>query len=373
MREHQSPMMKQLYSVPDLMNLMADDLHAEAKRAVSQIDAAGLKKIILTGCGDSLCSVMAAKYALMEYTDLEVEVVPVIDLSRFYEGKRLTGDVMTVIVSNSGKVARCEELASRIEALGGTVMAVSGNASSPLAVHAAQILKMSIPKFEYAPGIRSYCGCLSALYVLALELGRVRKNLEEEKSRQVYEEMKRLPELLREYLPRWEEQAWTIADSWKECSSFEFIGSGISYANAWFNYAKSLETTGKPTGAYNTEDWFHMNYFIRDVTHTATALFVNRDGQDRSRADELLSTASEMGRPIIVISDTDGWGDVPTMVTPGVRESLLDGLFQYIPLSMVLSCVGDLMGEVYFRDGKGRFTACVDCATIIQSRQVILP
>ena len=368
-----TPMIKQLYSVPELMTIMEPHTEAAVKSVLETMEWSRYKKIIITGCGDSLCAGMAAKFAFMQYTSLDVEVTTVIDLARFYNKKSLIGnkDHLVVIISNSGHVARGVELAKRVTSLGGDVLAVTSNESSEIYKNASYALKLTIPKFDYAPGVRAYCGCLYGLYQLAIGIGEKTGVLSDNSLKEIRDELNNLPQLIQSYLELWDTKAQSIAESLKGCTSYELIGAGAHYATAWFGYAKALETTGKPSSALNTEDWFHMNYFIRDVYNTGTFLVINQD-DDLSRAKEFVRVASEMGRPLICITDNSELVEGAKLVTPQVKETLLNTLIQYIPVGMVFSYIGDLLGEVYFRDGKDNWTACVDCATIINSEEIIV-
>lgn len=353
------------------MEWLRHDLPGKAARAAEVIRAEKIRKIILTGCGDSYCAAMAARHMFAEYTSLEVETAPVIELSRYYERRRLTGagDVLVVIISNSGNVSRCIELAKRVVSSGGKVLGVTGREDSGLYAHSSLVLKMDIPSFAYAPGIRSYTACIYALFLLAVSVGRGDGTLEETWAVRLMETLGELEAVLDSRIPGWEQETYQAARRLLPCTSYEWIGSGPGYVNGWFASAKLLETAGRPGGAYNTEDWFHMNYFIKDVDHTATILFTRAEGKDRSRAEELIPVAAGMGRPLLCVTDqpVKGCDWIPVPVLP---EELLSVFVDYIPAAMLTMYAGELLQEVYFRDGKDRWTACVDFATISKSRQL---
>lgn len=370
--QNKSPMMQQIYSVPELMRQMEEPLHKEARRVAESLSRLPHRfdKVYITGCGDSYCAAMAAKYAFMEYTGMDAEAVPVIELSRYYRRDRLAKDTLVIIVSNSGTVARCIELAMRVRDAGGTVLAVTGNEQGGLYLNSQEAIKLSIPKFIYAPGIRSYCGCLASLFLFAVELGLARGEIAVSRAEQAISGLKKLPGSIEGCLPLWDQKALALAEAWQGMTGFELIGSGPSYACAAFGCAKALETTGRPAFAQNTEDWFHMNFFVKDVTKTGTILLSGESMGDAGRAKELHRVALDMGRPLIWVGDEfSEEGDCIRL--PKTDEYTLDPLVQYLPVSMLFSHLGDRLGEAYFRDGKGRFHACVDCATLIQSEIVV--
>lgn len=367
-------MIKQIESVPGLMKLMEPELKNAVKEFLTVVDSKRFHKIILSGCGDSFCSVMAAKFAFMKYTDLETEVATIMDLSRVYEKKDLIGrgDTLVLVVSNSGNVKRIIELAKRIRNMNGFIAAVTGNENSELYKTVNAAVKIRIPSFVYAPGIRSYCGCLNALIHLAVEIGIVRNTISREKAECIYQEIEEIAEVVPTYMGRWEKQCAGYADWLSDSTSFEFIGSGVHYASAWFGCAKSLETTGKPSSAVNTEDWFHMNFFVRDVSHTGTILCISKQEGGLSRAQELIRIAEDMGRPFICITDFENTGAKREILTPRTKSEELSCLIQYLPISILMADIGEKLGEVYFRDGKDNWSACENCGTLINSEEVIL-
>ena len=369
----QSSMMQQIRSLPDLMEWLDRDLSKKAVQTAKEICDKKIRKIILTGCGDSYCAAMAAKHAFLAYTSLEVLVEMTVELSRYYETGYLTGDddVLVIIISNSGTVSRCVELAARVRLAGGMVLGVTGKETSGLYQNSTMVLKTEIPAFAYAPGIRSYTGCMYALYLLALQTGIRQQKLSPERAEEIGQELKQLADLIRNGLEDWERQAGEAAKRLLGSTAYEWIGAGPAYASAWFSYAKLLETAGRPGGAYNTEDWFHMNYFIKDVDRTATVLFCRKDSGDDSRMQELIPVAKEMGRPLLCITDRQFEG-ISCILMPQLGESLLQIFVDYIPAAMLTAYVGELLSETYFRGGKDRWTACVDFATVGNSQMIML-
>ena len=165
-----------------------------------------------------------------------------------------------------------------------------------------------------------------------------------------------------------------IAPRLASARAFEFIGTAGDYANSFFAYAKELETLGLPASAHNTEDWLHMNYFISDVEGTATFQFVRREHGGYSRSCELRDVAAEMGRPLVVLTDEPeerkdaAW----QMSLPAGEEPLLDPLTGYLPVSLAVGHLAQLLGGVDFRGTRDHWTACIDFATVAKSRQIIL-
>lgn len=371
--------MKQIFTVPELIPALNQQMKVAAGELVKGKSASfcawaeggpevsQYRKIILTGCGDSYCAALASRYAFMEWTGMEVEVITTVDLARYYAKCHLSDGIITVIISCSGRGARIVEAARRIRRLGGFVVAITEHQDSALALNADQVLLMDIPKVGRGPGLRSYCGCMIALFHMALAMSSraVGRGA-------VEAEINVLARQLEQHLPEWEKSSLIQAKRCQNATSLEFIGAGCNYASTWFGYAKALEITGLPCWAIDTEDWFHMSFFIRDVYHTPTFLVTNRGHGDESRARELIRVAEEMGRTLICITDNPELPAACKIITPALTCPLLQVMVQYIPIVMILSYLGEAMGETDFRGGKDNWSACVNLATIVNSEEHLI-
>ncbi len=361
----------QIFSVLELMRHLNEEITASARKFAAGFDFSGVKKIILTGCGDSYAAALGTREAFRRLTGIDTEAVSVIDLSRVYSDEALRS-AMVVIVSNSGAVSRAVELARRIAALGGVSVAVTGKDTSDLFSNATHAVSYRVPSFVSGPGVRSYCASLMGLYKLAAavaeRIGRPTEGFDTA--------FAQTADLIEKHLEKWSEQSQRIADSIKNCNAYEFIAVGDDCATAFIGVAKELETAGRNAVAVNTEDWFHMNYFVKDISGTAAFLIANSDNNTHSRDNELLKVAAEMGRPVVCVSDyepqTAATPGVTLLRTPRTAYGFLNPLIQYIPLSFIAADIGEALGEEYFRGPRDNWSACIGFATVAGSEQVIV-
>ena len=159
MSEFENSMVRQVRSIPELLANQYGDLEPKTRKVLTTPEIFSIQRIVLTGCGDSHAAAMATKYVFEALTGIPTEVVPIIELSRFYSAKQLgfaPNNPLVIAVSNSGNVARIAEGVQRVVKLGGFVLGVTGNPASALGQSASRVLKLNIPPFESAPGVRSY-------------------------------------------------------------------------------------------------------------------------------------------------------------------------------------------------------------------------
>lgn len=271
-----SALRRQVMSLPELMRQQYADLEPKTRTVLSTPEIFNIQRIVLTGCGDSYAALLAVKPAFEKYAKIRTEVVPTIDLARDYEKKNLgyaPQSPLVIAVSNSGQVARVGEAVRRCRKAGAFTLGITGHEESVLGQSAERILKLDIPKFESAPGTRSYMVCVMALYLLAIRIGEVRGRYTMDVASARRKEIKALADALETALPAMDDTAFAVAQQWKDMDCYDFAGSGFEYACAFFGQAKVFEAIGRPAMYINTEEWLHLNFFVNHPEKIGTMIW----------------------------------------------------------------------------------------------------
>lgn len=365
MSSFDNPMSRQVESLPELIRQQYADLEPKTRTVLSFQEIFNIQRIVLTGCGDSYAAAMATKHAFEMLTAIPTEVVPAIELSRFYCEKHMGIDCrnpLVISVSNSGTGARVSEAVQRARKHGCYVLGVTGNPESPLARNSDKVLKLDIPGFEDAPGTRSYLVSVMALLLLAVRFGEVRGKYTMDQAMDYRYDIENQGKLLEQLLPEMKEKCQKIAEEWKEFPCYDFVGAGFDYAAAWFGHAKILEATGKFAMHINSEEWFHLNFFARDAKHMGTVLVANTTNPAMSRNQEMLKYAKELQRPLVVITDGDA-GDfngekAEYIQVPSPKYPITMPLTQFAPVCLIAGYISELIGEKYGRGCEGEWSFC---------------
>lgn len=364
MRNLENAMQRQVFSLPELIKSQYEDLEPKTRKVLSFEEIFNIQRIILTGCGDSYAACMAAKYTFEMLTSIPVEVVPAIELSRFYCENHLGIDCrnpLVIAVSNSGTVARISEAVQRAKKYGCFVLGVTGNEESLLGIHSDKILKLDIPPFESAPGIRSYAVSIMALQLLAIRFGEVRGKYTMDTAMDYRLDLQNQGEALEALLPDMDAELQDVAQKWKDLKCYDFVGSGFDYATAWFGQAKMLEANGKFAMHINAEEWFHLNFFASDAVHMGTVVVGNTTSPGFSRTKEMVKYAKVLGRPMIVITDggkEDFEEDVIYIKVPSPKYPFHMPLTQFAPVCLLAGYISVLIGEKYGRGCAGPWSFC---------------
>ncbi len=376
--QYVNPMTRQVWSLPDLLAKQYDDLEPKTRYLLTTPEIFSLKKVYLTGCGDSYAACLAARSAFQQLAKLPLEVVPAIELARHYTlpNPGAAPHYPTVIaVSNSGQVARVFEAVKRVNHHEGFSIGITGNPASLLGREANKVLPLEIPHFESAPGVRSYFVSLLSLLLLAIRIGEVKSQITMDAANSYRQEIRALSSTLQESLAHIDQEMLAIAKSWQGFHCFEFVGAGADYASAWYGHAKILEATGKYAMYVNTEEWLHLNFFIRDVNKTGTVLVVDKNTSSLSRALEVAEHIAKVGRPLLVLTSANK-GIFPkkahVCAFPDTNSSWLSPLMSFVPLALLAGYMSALLGEEYGRGAKDNWQACQNGGTTVNSEIIVL-
>ena len=369
---------RQVWSLPELIEQQYNDLEPKARKALTTPEIFSIRKIVLTGCGDSYAAALAVKHAFEKLVRIPCEVVPAIELSRFYSRGQLgfaPRNPLVIAVSNSGGVSRVGEAIQAARKHGAFALGITGKRDSLLGQSVDKIMDINIPPFETAPGTRSYLVSVMSLLLVAIRMGEVRGCYTMDEAMDMRFDMVEQGKKLAEFLPEMADQMYGLAKKWKNMEAFDFVGAGPDYANAWFGHAKVFEALGKYAMHINTEEWLHMNFFMRNVDRIATIVTARTDSPAMSRNKELIQFAHDLTRPLLVITDGDkGDFGIDTMYVkvPGTKYGMNMALTEYAPICLLIGYIMDMIGEVDGRGCEGVWQIADGARCIRQSEMVIL-
>ena len=372
-----SALRRQVMSLPELMRQQYADLEPKTRTVLSTPEIFNIQRIVLTGCGDSYAALLAVKPAFEKYAKIRTEVVPTIDLARDYEKKNLgyaPQSPLVIAVSNSGQVARVGEAVRRCRKAGAFTLSITGHEESVLGQSAERILKLDIPKFESAPGTRSYMVCVMALYLLAIRIGEVRGRYTMDVASARRKEIKALADALETALPAMDDTAFAVAQQWKDMDCYDFAGSGFEYACAFFGQAKVFEAIGRPAMYINTEEWLHLNFFVNHPEKIGTMIWAAEDNKADSRTLETIGYAKQLGRPLAIVTDREMPDETQAavFVIPKAKNVLAESLYNFVPACLVFGYLMTMLGERSGRGCEGPWSFSKGAACVRQSEIVMV-
>ncbi len=375
---NQNALVRQVLSLPELIEQQYHDLEPKARKALTTPEIFSIQKIVLTGCGDSYAAALATKSAFENLTHMTCEVVPAIELSRGYPDHKLgfaPYSPLIIAVSNSGSVVRVAEAIQHARKHGAFALGVTGKRDSLLGTSVDRIMDLNIPSFDSAPGTRSYMVSVMSLLLIAIRIGEVRGIYTMDSAMDMRYDMLEQAKQLAALLPEMCSKTEKIALKWQGMEAYDFVGTGIDYAAAWFGCAKIYEALGKYAMHINSEEWLHMNFFMRNVDKIGTVILANADNPAMSRNKELIRFAHDLTRPLMVITDGDEetFGVETNYVkVPRSKYTFNMALTQYAPICLLAGYVMDLIGEVDGRGCEGVWEIAKGARCIRQSEMIVM-
>lgn len=368
---YNSPMRNQILSISELIKEQYEDLEPKVRKLFPTPEIFNFQKIILTGAGDSYAAALVGKYYLEHFAGLQTEVVSAMDLARNYEKNTLyfsPQNPLVIAISNSGKVTRIGEALERTKKWGAYNVAITSNSDSYVGKACERHLITKIPSMQASPGVRSYLVSMMSLVLLAIRLGEVRGKMTMDQANELRQNIRDLTYDMANITSTID----TLTPEWADFTGYDFIGDGADYGNVLYSNAKILEAAGKYAMYVNTEEWLHLNFFLRKNETTGTVLFVNKRNGGYSRETEVLDYIGQLGRPALVITDTELDLKNDKIKVIQFEDNPFNPLIQWIPAALLASNIAEKIGEEDGRGTKGPWSFAQDGAAVQQSKIEIL-
>ena len=185
-----------------------------------------IKSITLIGCGTAYHSCMMAKYWFEELTSLDLSI----DIaSEFrYRKNRFKQDTLYVFVSQSGETADTYAALDLCKKNEMKTCAVVNVIESSIARDSEFVLPIHCGTEIGVASTKAFLGQILILYIFALKLGLMNKDLEKKIFVEKLKDLKELPKLVEQTLLT-DNKIQSISNTFNEAKGSMFLGRGYSY------------------------------------------------------------------------------------------------------------------------------------------------
>jgi glutamine---fructose-6-phosphate transaminase (isomerizing) len=357
-----SPMRQQVYSLPSLIREQFWPLEARVRKVLTTPEIYSLRSVLITGSGDSHMAGLAAAPAFVEFAGILPYVVPSMQAARYvapFLGHQPPNTPLVIAVSSSGEVARVVEAVNAFNTQGALTLAVTAQPASRLAQTSSKVLRMELPPFASAPGVRSYTVSLLALQLLAIRMAEVRGRITMDIASELRRELASNAEATEQVLEAADESCRQLALAWRDLPSFEILGSGPHAGTAAYGAAKLLEAVGCHAFSVDVEEWNHLNYFTQEPGRTGTWLVADPSFGSFSRACEVAGYLQNLGRPYAVLGNMSpqqaGDQAVLAVPVPAFHHEALSPVTYSAVLALFAAYLNETVGAEYGRGSTGRW------------------
>lgn len=272
----------------------------EQARAAQRPWGGSVQRILVCGCGDSHCAALGAEYGMSLWSRLPVRAADAMHASRYLLD--VAGpELLVIAISSSGEVARTVEAVETARRYRARTLAITAMPKSTLARSAEAAVCLTLPAFDFGPGLISYLGAIQACLAAAGSLapGGPPARLQDC--------MRELPDRVEADRTAQSTAAEAFADEVGVEACGVVLGSGPCRGAAEFAAAKVMEACGLYYRAQDVEEWAHLEYFIESAPMPTWLL--SADGRSRSREAEVEQAALAIGRRLLVTrwGGGEGW------------------------------------------------------------------
>lgn len=374
--EYNSSLLEQIRNTVKDINTIAQNTTFELlEKCVPSDVVKNVGNVMITGCGDSYCAAIAAK-PVFENADTSTktgmvpgtptEALRNIDFSRYYNTYRGWNPLsldrnLLCVISISGSPARPNEAALRMNEHGGTSVAFTTNLQGKLAQNCKYVVPLTLPEYGLAPNVTSYYSSLFTLLMFALYMSKTKGQLSLEQADKCRSDLlEYVNSYNEEVMDRLSKQAFDLAKKWEEdgVDCMDFVGDGADYATAFFGSAKMVEAFGGLTTNDDSEQWCHINFFIKDTDHIGTFIIANENSPAFSRELETINIACKLRKHVAVISDADRSlfpENAEVFEIPKAPAVWMYPLVEHIPMDFVAGYIGCWRGHNPFRKDEEPF------------------
>ncbi|MBI5086903.1 MAG: glutamine--fructose-6-phosphate transaminase (isomerizing) [Acidobacteria bacterium] len=298
------------------------------------------RSVRIVACGTSWHAALAGKFMIERLARLPVEV----DYgSEFrYRDPILGPETLTVLISQSGETA--DTLAAQREAKrkGSPTLSICNVMGAAISREAAgTLLTHAGPEIGVA-STKAFTAQLTALFMLAMNLGQARGRLGEAESQRLGQQLLRIPGTLEHVLAADEPYDELVKQLFK-ATNFLFLGRGIHYPIALEGALKLKEISYIHAEGYPAGEMKHGPNALIDETLPVVVL-ATRDSEDEGsmlRYEKTLSNIQEVkarGGKVIAVA-TEGSEEVSRSAehviwVPETRELLLP-ILEVVPLQLL--------------------------------------
>lgn len=209
-----------------LGRISADGTFALDELRISDEDLAQVDKVFIVACGSSYHAGLVAKYAIERWARLPTEI----DIaSEFrYRDPVLDDHTLVIGVSQSGETIDTLQAMREARQWNTKVLVISNVVDSSMAREADGVLYTRAGPEVGVASTKTHLAQIVALEVLALHIAQLRGQVSAEEARSVFEQMKRLPDLVDETLSR-EGEYEEVARLFTKTRDFFFLGRHVGY------------------------------------------------------------------------------------------------------------------------------------------------
>jgi glucosamine--fructose-6-phosphate aminotransferase (isomerizing) len=277
-------MLKEIFEQPDaLENTLRGRLDEAMGTAIlsglslSARELAGVRRLVIVACGTSLNAGMVGKYYFEELADLPTEVEQAAEYR--YRNPIIQPDDLVIAISQSGETADTLAAVREAKQRGALVVGLCNVVGSTIARETGRGVYLHAGPEIGVASTKAFTCQLAVLLMMALKIGRCRR-LSLQRGREICEEIRQIPSLVRSVLKR-NEEIIAVAGEYAKAKDFFFLGRGCLYPVALEGALKLKEISYIHAEGYHAAELKHGPIALLDEQVPVMALMNDLVGREK--------------------------------------------------------------------------------------------
>ena len=324
-------MLKEIHEQPLALGETVADRVAHGTVELGEIglaeeELAGLRRVLIVACGTSYHAGVVARYAIEEWSGVPVGV----DIASEFRYRKplFNRNDLVIGITQSGETADTLAAMRLARSSGARVLAVTNVMGSQATRDAdGVVFTRAGPEIGVA-ATKTFVAQVAVMYLLGLELARVRGALREDRVAALAAELKAMPQGIGAILDSVPPQVEAMGHRFKHSPFFLFLGRHIGLPVALEGALKMKEISYVPTDAYAAGEMKHGPIALLDERTPVVAV-----ATQSPVLDKMLSNISEVrarGAHVVAVA-TEGDRQVAEHAEEVVYVPRTDWLLQPIP------------------------------------------
>jgi glucosamine--fructose-6-phosphate aminotransferase (isomerizing) len=339
-------MLKEIHEQPAaLQATLAGRLEAEGHVDLSELDLdlSSIERVVIVACGTAYHAGLLGKHAIERLARLPVEVA----VASEYRYAEPIGNENTLIVaiSQSGETTDTLAAIEAAQAFGGRVLAVTNTQGSLITREADAVLLTGAGPEIGVAATKTFLAQIAALYLLALELAKVRNTHLTEELLKIGRGLRRAPENVQEAIGLLEDWVGRAVEMFAGARCALFLGRGHLFPTALEGALKLKEISYLPAEGYPAGEMKHGPIALVDEQCPVVAVL--GEGLLREKTlSNIEETVARGARVIAVAHEGDVAAERVAQVAlpvPKVPE-ILSPLVCTVPLQLLAYHVAKVRG-----------------------------
>jgi glucosamine--fructose-6-phosphate aminotransferase (isomerizing) len=305
---------------------------------ISDDDLREINRVVLIGMGTSLHAAMVGRMWIEKLAKLPAEV----DNSSEFRYRDPVIDEKTLVISicQSGETADTLAAMSEAESKGAKQITLSNHEGGQTTRIADATLQLRAGAEVGVAATKTFVCSLTALYLIALHLGRVRGVADDQLEAAAVAELAQLPRMFGEVLARQDRFA-ELAKKYAEYDDFLYLGRGLNYPLAMEGALKLKEISYIHAEGYPAGEMKHGPISLIDRRMPVVALMPSGE-----LFEKMLSNVNEVGARgghVLAITTDDAQslnGAVDDIVTIPDSTSMLSPIVMALPMQLLAYHIG---------------------------------